>query len=182
MKKLLIILLTMLTIFLTSCSESHKKNLFDVKIGSQTINLSMNKTELCKLYENHENDAGIVYFFLDNKEKDNNFNATFYSDGTIKTFYNMSETTPVIRFFRDIHFGMSKNELYNSLEIKSKKEDADLYLIKFTEKKIEKVDCFKQQNKRDMNQYMRTRESKGTYLELFIDDNTVGSVRIIHNI
>lgn len=140
--------LTILTIFLVSCSEPHKKGLFDIKIGNKTINLNMDKTELCKLYESHENDAGIVYFFLDNEDKDNNFNATFYSNGKIKTFYTMSQTSPVIRFFKDIHIGMSKDEFYNSLAMKSKK---------------------------DMNRYMNIKKIRGTYIEIFIDHGVVGA-------
>jgi len=142
----------------------------------------MDKTELCKLYESHENDAGIVYFFLDNEDKDNNFNATFYSNGKIKTFYTMSQTSPVIRFFKDIHIGMSKDELYNSLAMKSKKDHSDLYLVKFTNKEIEDISCFNQQNKKDMNRYMNIKKSRGTYIEIFIDHGVVGAARIIQNI
>lgn len=46
----------------------------------------MNKTELSKIYKSYENDSGVVYFFLNSKDRDNSFNATFYADGKIKPY------------------------------------------------------------------------------------------------
>lgn len=182
MKKFCIIFLVISTALLASCSKPNKKDLYDIKIGNKTINLKMSKTELSKIYGSHKNDSGTVYFFLDNKDRDNYFNATFYPNGKIKTLYSMSETTPVIKFLENIYLGMSKKELNDALAMKYEKNDTDLYLIKFTNKEIDKINCFNQHNKKDENKYVNLLKKKGTYLELFVDENVIGAVRVICNL
>lgn len=116
------------------------------------------------------------------KDRDNSFNATFYADGKIKTLYNMSETDPIIKFFKNIHLGMSIEELNNSLSIKPKKNNYDLCLIKYSKDEVKKINYFNQNNKSDAKQYVGLRKKKGTYLELFIDEGVVAAVRVIQNL
>lgn len=181
MKKYRIFLFAILIVAFTACSKTQKKDYFDIIIGDKKINIQMNKTELSKIYKSYENDSGVVYFFLDSKDRDNSFNATFYPDGKIKTLYSMSETDPVIRFFKNIHLGMSREELSNAISMKPKKNNTDLCLIKFSKDEMKKINYFNQNNKSDAKQYVSLRKKKGTYLEIFIDEGVVAAVRVIRN-
>lgn len=82
----------------------------------------------------------------------------------------MSETDPIIKFFKNIHLGMSREELNNSLSIKFNKNNYDLCLIKYSKDEVKKINYFNQKNKSDAKQYVGLRKKKGTYLELFIDE------------